>query len=104
MNAASQYWGDLPLSSHDKGKTDRLKIVQTWGAPSWCAQFYPCPASEWEVDLLEKSEVTNSRRFEMSVDIERGAKIAQLNDRFRGSCVDVNLTQESKDSNFMPTV
>ena len=40
----------------------------------------------------------------MSVDIERGAKIAQLNDRFRGSCVDVNLTQESKDSNFMPTV
>lgn len=29
----------------------------------------------------------------MNVDIERGAKIAQLNDRFRGSCVDVNLTR-----------
>jgi hypothetical protein len=29
----------------------------------------------------------------MNVDVERGAKIALLNDRFRGLCVDVNLTQ-----------
>lgn len=29
----------------------------------------------------------------IGVDAERGAEIARLNDKFRGSCVDVNLTQ-----------
>lgn len=29
----------------------------------------------------------------MNVDIERGVEIAKLNDRFRGMCVDVNITQ-----------